>query len=475
MTSVSSPVVAGALSDASRVAGSFRDPDGFVFRRTTASGGSEVLRQVNAGYAPHLDALKASGILGSKLVLPVVWLGPDAGADKGAIETLRPEPLEFVSHPYEWSFGMLKDAAILTLDLAREALERGLTLKDASAYNVAFQSGRPMHFDTLSFETYGEGEPWVAYGQFCRHFLAPLALMSRVSPDLLGLLRVHLDGVPLPLASALLPGSTKLSPGLAMHLHAHGRASGVSARDVSPRAARLSRTAYLALLDSLRRTVEGLTWTPEGTTWADYSGDNNYTDASYAAKRTLVGEVLASVGEVGVLWDLGANTGDFSRLAAEMGFRTLAWDLDPAAVERNYRRVRADGETRLLPLLQDLSNPSPNLGWGQEERSGLLARADADVLLALALIHHLRIGGLVPLDRIAALFVDLLPNATGHAIVEWVPKEDSQVRRLLRSREDVFGDYDQDGFERAFGEPFEILRREPIPGTVRTLYLLGRR
>ena len=473
----------GEVSRVERVAGSFRDPDGFVFRRRGVSGAEEILRQVNPSYAPHLPALRSSGLLDSELVLPVEWLGPAAGADPEAIETLRPEPLDFVSHPYEWSFGMIRDAALLTLDLAREALGRGLVLKDASAYNVAFQKGKPVHFDTLSFETYVEGEPWIAYGQFCRHFLAPLALMSRVSPELLGLLRVHLDGIPLPLAASLLPGSTKLSPGLAMHLHAHARASDAPARaptkeNAPPRAgmgrARMSRTAQLALLDSLRRTVEGLTWIPEGTTWAGYTDDNNYAEESYAAKKTLVDGMLSSL-DGRVVWDLGANTGDFSRLAAARDFRTLACDLDPAAVERNYRRVRADGETRILPLLQDLSNPSPDLGWAQGERPGLLSRANADVLLALALIHHLRIGGLVPLARVAALFADLLPNPAGHAIVEWVPKEDSQIRRLLSSREDVFADYDESGFEGAFADRFETVRRAPIPGTVRTLYHFRRR
>ncbi|RYG68437.1 SAM-dependent methyltransferase, partial [bacterium] len=374
-----------------------------------------MLRQVNPSFATHLDLLKSSGILDSGLTLPVEWLGPEAGATPEAIETMRPEPLEFVSHPYEWSFGMLKDAALLTLDLALAARERNLVLKDASAYNVQFQGGAPVHIDSLSFETIVPGEPWVAYGQFCRHFLAPLALMARVDPDLLGLLRIHLDGIPLPLAASLLPGTSKFNAGLAVHLHAHARASGARA-EADPgsgpkRAATLSETGHRALLDSLRKTVEGLTWTPEGTTWADYTGDNNYEGESYAAKKSLVGEMLdvvkADATGIGVCWDLGANTGDFSRLAAERGFRTLSLDLDPGAVERNYRAVRERGETRLLPLLQDFSNPSPDLGWAQSERQGLLARADADAILALALIHHLRIGGLVPLTRVAELFADL--------------------------------------------------------------------
>ena len=448
-----------------RIPGSFRDPDGFVFRRDGV-----VLRQINPSFGPHLATLRDSEILGTGLTLPVEWLGPDAGSDSEAIETLRPEPLEFVTHPYEWSFGMLKDAALLTLDLATEARKRGLVLKDATAFNVQFQGGKPVHIDSLSFERLVEGEPWIAYGQFCRHFLAPLALMARTDPDLLRLFRLDLDGIPLPLASRLLPTMTRFSPGMFVHLHAHAKATGARAKEGSSRKGTVSETGNLALLDSLRRTIEGLAWEPSGTTWADYTDDNNYDETSYAAKRAIVEEMLA-VQEGDVCWDLGANTGDFSRLAAARGFRTVAWDLDPAAVEQNYRRIRADGETRVLPLLQDLGNPSPNLGWAQSEREGLLARADADVVLALALIHHLRIGGLVPLSRVAEFFAALAPIA----IVEMVPKEDSQVRRLLASREDVFSDYDEAGFEIAFGAFFEIVRKAPVPGTVRTLYHLRRR
>lgn len=451
------------MTPPARLAASFRDPSGFVYRKE-----GTLLRQVNPPYAADLERLFGSGLhdelVEKGLLVPAERVDLSHALTPEAIAVLRPEPVPLVSYPYEWSFGALKDAALLTLEIARRALEKGMVLKDASAYNVQFRNGRPILIDTLSFEAYQEGEPWIAYGQFCRHFLAPLALMAHVDVRLLGLLRVHLDGIPLDLASGLLPGTTRLKPGLLMHLHAHGKVSHRPATE-EVRKVTVSKTGLLATLDSLRGTVEGLRWEPKGTEWADYYDATNYTDASMAEKRRLVDLFLED--QTGTCWDLGANTGEFSRIAAARGLGTVAWDIDPAAVERAYR-AHPEG---VLPLLQDLANPSPGLGWAGAERDPLADRGPADVVLALALVHHLAIGNNVPLSDVAAYFARL-----GRALViEWVPKEDSQVRRLLASRRDVFPGYTQEGFEAAFSGPFEVERREPIAGTARTLYRMKAR
>lgn len=446
-----------------RLSASFRDPSGFVFRRD-----GTLYRQVNEPYAADLAVLMDGGLhdelVADGLLIASERVSLDLAPEPGAVAVFRPEPVPLVSYPYEWCFGQLKDAALLTLEIARRALARGLVLKDASAYNVQFLRGRPVFIDSLSFEAYREGEPWVAYRQFCGHFLAPLALMAHVDVRLGLLLREHIDGVPLDLAARLLPGSTRLRPGLLMHLHIHGKATRQAATE-SVRQARISKTALLALLDSLRGAVEGLRWEPTGTQWADYYEATNYSEAAMADKKRLVGEYLRGVG--GTCWDLGANTGEFSRLAAAQGFETIAWDMDPAAVERAYRS-RAPG---VLPLLQDFTNPSPGLGWAGVERDSLAARGPADVVLALALVHHLAIGANVPLPKVADYFAQLGQRA----IVEFVPKEDSQVRRLLASRRDVFPTYDRAGFEAAFSPWFEIEASAPVADTARTLYRLTRR
>ncbi len=468
-----------ASGPAARVGGSFRDPAGFVFTR-----GGVLYRQVNARGAADYDLLHSSGLydtlVGDGLLVAVEEVDVEpAAADPHRI--LRPERVPFISYPYEWCPGQLRDAALLTLRVQTLAMDAGMSLRDASAFNVQFLRGRPVLIDTLSFEALVEGRPWVAYRQFCQHFLAPLALASAVDVRLLGLLRTHLDGIPLDLAAALLPARTKLTPGLALHLHSHARsqqrhadagreAAGRGAADLAG-SGRFSTKAFRGLVESLRTAVTKQTWEPSPSAWRDYyAAKQSYTDAALAAKEELVGKLLADLSPRTV-WDLGANTGRFSRLAAAAGATVVSLELDPSAVEVSWQQVRERSETSVLPLVADLANPSPALGWACAERDSLTARGPADAVLALALVHHLAIAGNVPLPDVARWFSQLC-----HAlVVEWVPKDDPMVGRLLASREDIFDDYTAAAFEAALCEHFDIERREPVPGSSRVLYLLRRR
>jgi hypothetical protein len=367
-----------------------------------------------------------------------------------------------------------------------DALDAGFALKDASAYNVQFRGVRPVLIDHLSFERAVPDAPWIAYRQFCEHFLAPLALMAHRDVRCGLMLRAMPDGIPLDLAATLLPGRTRWRLGLASHIHLHARAQRQHADDAAPDAAatshaatpHLSTTRLRALLMSLRSAITGLRWEPSGTEWADYAERDHvsYADATGDAKAALVGKALEAAGGH-VCWDLGANTGRFSRIAAAGGARVLAFDIDPAAAERNYRSLRAETSEsgslagRVTPLVMDLADPSPSLGWAETERRGLLERADADVVLALALVHHLAIGRNVPLPMVLGLFADLAPQA----IVEWVPREDPMVRRMLASREDIFDGYTEDGFREAAQIRFDEAARDPIEGSGRVLYRLARR
>ena len=451
---------------------SFRDNSGFVFLSE-----GQPFRQVNEAYRNDFEELTSSGLC-AELQDAGQLVGHelcsfDPAEFPGAIAVLHPERVPFISYPYEWSFGQLKDAALCTLQIQRRALGKGMSLKDGSSYNIQFLRGKPILIDTLSFERYEEGLPWRAYRQFCEHFLAPLALMAYSDVRSGRLMAQYIDGVPLDLAAHLLPFRTRFKFGLAIHLHAHAKAQlAMEAPESGGKTARVSRLGLLGLLDSLERTIRGLRWTPKDSVWADYYKRTNYSTNAMEAKHRLVREYLGEIDpKPHVAWDLGANTGEFSRMAADLGALTIAWDIDPVAVELHYRALKNTGEELILPLVQDLTNPSPGIGWVNQERDSFVGRANADVVMALALAHHLAIGNNVPLVRIA----DFMANLAPWLIIEFVPKSDSQVRRLLATRPDIYNDYNFEGFESAFESAYRIIRCKSVAGSDRSLYLMKRR
>lgn len=460
------------MSSATRQPASFRDPSGFLFVRDGI-----LYRQVNQAYREDYERLMSSGLyeelVGARLLIPHEEVDEAPAVPHSSYKVLRPQAVPFVSYPYEWSFGEYKDAALTTLEIQRRAVAHGMSLKDSSAYNIQFHRGRPVLIDTLSFERYREGEPWVAYRQFCQHFLAPLALMARRDIRLGQLSRVYLDGIPLDLASRLLPPASRLNVGLLTHVYLHAGAQRRFAAGQVKRGQvrrQMGRMAFLGLIDSLEATARRLAWEPAGSEWAAYYEVSNYTPEAERHKAEIVGEFVRRV-RPATVWDLGANIGRYSQVAAAEGAFTIAWDLDPAAVEKNYQECKVRKETNVLPLLLDLTNPSPAQGWEHRERMSLLERGPADLVLALALVHHLAIGNNVPLADLARF----LARLGRWLVIEFVPKEDSQVQRMLRMRQDIFAEYAPQGFEQAFSHSFAVRERVPIRDSLRVLYLMEAR
>jgi len=446
---------------------SFRDPSGFLFWHE-----GQLYRQVNRSYQENYDQLLASGLYrelqAEGQLIAHEECDPRLARGDEAYKVLRPALIPFVSYPYEWCFSQLQDAALLTLAIQRKALEHGMSLKDASAYNIQFAGGRPILIDTLSFEKYPEGRPWVAYRQFCQHFLAPLALMACRDVRLNQLSCLHVDGVPLDLASCLLPPRTRFRFSLLSHIHLHARSQKrYEDKPVRTKQRPMGRFALMALLNSLENAVKKLHWQPRGSEWAEYYDRTNYSDEAFAAKKKLVDDALQILQPRSVM-DIGANTGVFSRLASQRRIPTVAVDIDAAAVEKNYRQCRREGDAFLLPLVGDITNPSPGIGWENRERTPLLERGQADVVLALALVHHLAISNNLPLGRIA----DFFSRFCRGLVMEFIPKSDSQVRLLLATREDVFPGYHVEGFEREFQRCFTIERREAVARSERILYVM---
>ncbi|MEM3366609.1 MAG: class I SAM-dependent methyltransferase [Candidatus Methanomethyliaceae archaeon] len=449
---------------------SFRDPSGFVFVQNGI-----LYRQVNHFYAQDYERLMKTGLY-DKLVntgylIPHTEVNLEPVTPDG-YKILHPEHIPFISYPYEWCFGQFKEAALTTLYIQKHALKFDMSLKDANAYNIQFYKGKAIWIDTLSFETYKAGEPWVAYRQFCQHFLAPLALMATKDIRLGQLLRVYIDGIPLDLASRLLPLHTYWNPGLLLHIHYHARIqkkyAGVSFNEVR-RGRMISREALLGLIESLERTIQHLNWKPADTQWSEYYQSTHYTKVAFTSKKRLVTEWVDRV-RPRLIWDLGANIGVLTRQAVRNETYAIAWDIDPLAVEQNWKLVRQNKEQNILPLLVDLTNPSPAIGWNNRERDSFAQRGPADLVMALALIHHLAISNNLPLERIA----ESMAEWGKWLIIEFVPKSDEQVQKLLRNRVDIFTSYTRDGFETAFGKYFEIIERQPLQDSQRWLYLMRR-
>jgi len=450
---------------------SFRDPSGFLFEQE-----GKIFRQINDYCKEDYDMLMDSGLYTS--LSTKAWLIPHQEIETekidGCYKVIQPVQLKYISYPYEWSFSQLKDAALLTLNIQIEALKHGMSLKDATAYNVQFHEGRPIFIDTLSFEKYKEGSAWVAYRQFCQHFLAPLALISYLDYRVLRLSQAFIDGVPLDLASQLLPIRTWFNYSVLAHIHLHAKTQqkyeDLGRNQASVPEVKVSRLRLDGLLASLMKATKSLSWKYQATEWGSYYEDTNYVDDSMNHKEQLVTEYLSSSkkSESPTAADFGANTGRFSRLAITQGFFVLAHDIDEVAVDKNYREAKLNSETSILPLVQDLTSPSPSIGWANKERMSFTNRHHVDVGLALAIIHHLHISNNLPLYMIAEFFYGVCHSL----IIEFVPKSDSQVKRLLSTREDSFSDYNEHGFEKAFSEFFNIVKREKIQGSERTLYLL---
>ena len=455
-----------------RLSSSFRDPNGFIFKQDGA-----LYRQVNQSYASEYSMLMESGLYGkltkNGMLIPHKEVNVTPAEPALAFKVIHPQYIPFISYPYEWSFGLLKEAALKTLSIQKRALKAGMTLKDASAYNIQFVNGKATLIDSLSFDIYDEGEPWVAYRQFCQHFLAPLALMAHKDVRLSQLLKIYIDGVPLDLASRLLPFASLLNFGLLTHLHLHARLQKDSANPTDQKnsnTGRMTKQGMIGLIENLEATVKKLSWKPAGTEWGDYYNITNYSDTAFEHKKRLVSDWASRVAPK-LMWDLGANDGTFSRLGNDQGIHTISFDIDPAAVEQNYRKAKEKKETNIVPLLLDLTNPSPAIGWHNRERDSFVERAPADLVLALALIHHLAISNNVPLPQLADFFAD----AGKWLVIEFVPKSDSQVQKLLTSRKDIFPNYTRESFENAFAERFTIHEKVAIEESERHLYLMQRK
>ena len=452
--------------------GSFRDPlsrvyvsDGEVLRGLSPVGLRE-FEQVEG--APFFEALIADGSVVGTEKLPA---GSHRLHDSWA-GVLRHEPVPVVSYPYEWTFEMLRDAALLQIDVARRALEAGFATKDATSYNVVFQGSRPRFIDVGSFEKARAGEPWPGYRQFCELFLNPLVIQAATGVHFHPWLRGTLDGISASDVAAVVPLRKRLRRGLAVHVTLHARAERRYAEadgDVGDemRQAGFGPKIVLAQLANLEKSVRRLRWKAQRSEWSDYSDRAHYVGDDLPGKDAFVAAAVEGLSPHLVV-DLGANDGRFSKLALAHGARyVVAPDVDHLVVDKLYRHLRETGEDRILPLVLDLANPSTGLGWRGRERRAFTDRVRPDLVLCLAVVHHLALTNTVPFEEIVALLADF----DAPLVVEFPHHDDPMVKRLLsRKRKGLFDHYTLNNWEQALTTRFTIDQKILLPSGTRTLY-----
>jgi hypothetical protein len=454
-----------------KIPGSFRDPSGFVF-----SDEGTVYRAVNVVYRDHFDHLITSGLYKKLSSQGLLISHEECSLPQLKFENLykilKPRQIRFFSYPYEWCFAQLKDASLATLKIQRIALDHGMVLKDATGFNIQFVDGKPCLIDTLSFHLYEAGKPWIAYRQFCETLLAPLALASAKGHHWIRFLQIFLNGIPLRIPHKSLPFSSRFKFGLALHIHLQAKSIEKVIKSSQPtqrKPLNFRKESFYGLIASLEQTIKSLPEPKPDFGWQEYYQSKDYL-GYFEAKKLLVAQFLKEA-DARYVWDLGANDGAFSKLAAQTGAEVISLDSDHTCVSNNYKASSKEGVKNILPLVLDITNPTASAGWNTTERSSFIERGPADLVLALALIHHLAIANNVPLDDIASFFAQISKKL----IIEFVPKSDRRVQELLANREDIFIRYRKEEFESAFKKYFQIVRSSEISGSGRILYLLNKK
>ena len=453
--------------------GSFRDPDGRVFRI-----GEKVFRSVTGSAARNFARAEDAGVM-RKLVdrgqlvdfTDVTEQASKVGIEQADVLLSHPQ-IPFISYPYEWSFSLHKAAALAHLDLHLELLSEDFTLVDATAYNMQFDGTRPVHIDHLSIRPYEDGEIWAAHRQFCMQFLNPLLMWSMLDLQPNHWFRGSLEGIAPEDLAKLVPLRKRLNWTVLTHVIAQATLQNRSVQSTTGssryREARLPRSSFEGMLRGLRGAIAKMEVPSHKTVWGDYANNTSYAAPEAEAKHDLVKEVVAAI-KPGLLYDLGCNTGDYSKSALEAGAgKVIGFDFDHGALEIAFKRAQLE-QLDLLPLWLDAANPSPSQGWGEAERMGLSKRAKPDALLALAFIHHIAIGRNVPLDMAVDWLVSLAPAG----VIEFPHKEDPMVQLLLSQRPDIFPDYHNDTFANLLSQRAQIVKAVDVLPT-RTLYWFQR-
>ena len=444
---------------------SYRDPSGYVFEKNGI-----IYRQVNKIFSEDFDFFISGGcydaLVKKNMLIPHETIHENLTGDENWHVTLKPQRVGFITYPFEWSFNMLRDAALLTLQLLKEGIEWGMILKDATPYNIQWHEGKLVLIDSLSFEKYDESTPWIAYRQFCENFLSPLLLAHYSKHPVQELLLAYPEGIPLGLTSKFLPRRTKFNLHVYLNIHLHAKYSAREPKGENKKI-QFSKKKLLNLVSSLETSINKLNLPDITSTWSAYYDEASQRSGYYEEKIKVVVKWLGQVNPLDSVADLGANTGEFSKLA-DTKTSVLAADFDPWCINKLYREIKTGGITNILPIILDLSRPSPSFGVNNIERDSFINRVKVDLCLALALVHHLAIGKNIPFTQIAFFF----QQVCRHLLVEFIPKSDEKVKLMLKDKKDIYPDYNEENFLLAFQKYFTVTSKQEVGQSGRILYLM---
>lgn len=460
------------MSQVQQDPGSFRDPLSRVF-----VGPDTVVRAFSELGKADIDAVwskkSIARALASKDLIESTMVDP-ASVGLGApwVGAMTHPKLPFVSYPYEWTFSMLKDAALLQLRLTRETLADGIGLKDATPYNVQFIGSRAQFIDAGSFEKRRKSDPWYGYRQFCEMFLYPLMLQGYLGVGFQPFLRGAVNGISPDTMRKLLPASIRHPrKGRLTHVVLHAAAQNRFANSevkVTNQAAKAGMSAQVldATLSKLEKLVASLNLGDKKSTWSEYTERGHYIENSLDEKQKFVRDAVAARPRK-LVTDIGCNDGAFSRIASAHSDYVVAMDADPLVVDRLYNSLKAEGNEKILPLYVDMSDSGGGIGWRGKERPGVFDRGTPDIVLYLAVIHHVAITFNIPV----AAQLDMLADLTPEIVIEMPHADDPMVRKLLvNKREGIHDDFNLQEFERLLGERFNVQSKMLLSSGTRTIF-----
>ena len=455
--------------------GSFRDRNNQVFRF-----GDRVLRGISENALQNWHLLEQSMVFQSYSVSGNIIVSRLLTEDMaGQVPQIEDDPwnawlehdcIPFINYPYEWCFEMLKDAALLHLDLLEAGLQDNITLKDASAFNIQFMGADAVFIDIPSFEPYQPGMPWTGFRQFCQHFLYPLMLQSYKKISFRNWQRGNVEGITPYECNQLMSLRDRLRPGVFSLVYLQSKIVAAMGNKKTSmlseaRESEFGKEIILVNVRKLRRIIRGLAWKPARSEWSEYKTDNSYDTECFNRKCDFVRQVAAQESRKRV-WDIGCNTGHFSRLFAENSDYVVSMDIDELSVQKFYLELKQERNTKILPLVFDLTNPSPSLGWRCEERLALADREPPTLILCLALIHHLVISGNVPLTNV----LEWLASFKCELVIEMLSKQDEMVQKLLLNKTDQYPEFTVEGFEAIASQYFVTKEKETVMPARRFLY-----